>query len=177
MNNFDVSKKFTVENFAKHVAPILRKFCGAVEVHDTESLASDYFKRLDRENCIDGYFVTSDGNKEYFASRIQKANFKTFTVRKSRDTGNTAEYQRLCKLIDDGGIYPKYFIQTYIESNCATVAIIKTLKLIEYIRKKNPPVRHTHSDQYGQSDFYVCNWTALKKFGADVRIIENKKTA
>ena len=46
MNNFDVSKKFTVENFAKHVAPILRKFCGAVEVHDTESLAATILNAL-----------------------------------------------------------------------------------------------------------------------------------
>ena len=143
MNGFDVSKKFTTENFARYVAPILRDKFHAVEVHDTESLADEESKRLDCENCIDGYFVTSDGKKEYFASRIQRGFYPTFTVRKSRDTGSRAEYQRLCKLINGDEIYPKYFIQTYIETDGATVAITKTVELMEFIHKTNPPVRHT----------------------------------
>lgn len=174
MKKFDDSKKFTTENFARYVAPILRDKFHAVEVHDTETFADEESKRLDRENCIDGYFVTSDGNKEYFASRIQHGFYPTFTVRKSRDTGNTAEYQRLCKLINGDEIYPKYFIQTYIETDVATVAITKTAELMEFIHKTNPPVKHTRSDQHGQANFFICDWTKLQQFGAVVLILKIK---
>lgn len=175
-NYFDNSKRFTTENFAKYVAPILREKFHAVEVHDTESLNDEESKRLDREHCIDGYFVTADGNKEYFASRIQSSNYTTFTIRKSRDTGNIAEYEKLCKLIDRGELYPKWFIQSYINDS-VTVAIVETTTLIDFIKKTNPPVRHTRSNQFGQADFYICDWQALKRFGANIQIFENKKSA
>lgn len=174
--SFDNSKRFTTENFAKYVAPILRENFHAVEVQDTESLADEEFKRLDRENCIDGYIVLKDGTKEYFASRIQKGFYPTFTVRKDRDTGNVAEFKKLCYLIERGEKYPKYFIQTYIKDSSSITAIVETKKLIDFIKSTNPPVRHTRSEQIGQADFYVCDWQALKSFGANIQIFENKKS-
>lgn len=176
-NCFDNFKRFTTENFSKYVAPILRENLHAVEVKDTESLNDEEFKRLDREHCIDGYFVTADGTTEYFASRIQRGFYPTFTVRKDRDTGNVAEFSKLCGLLERGKLYPQKFIQTYInDSSSSVTAVVETKKLIDFIKKKNPPVRHTRSEQIGQADFYVCDWTALKNFGADVLIFENKKS-
>ena len=176
-NCFDNFKRFTTENFSKYVAPILRENFHAVEVVDTESLNDKEFKHLDREHCIDGYFVTSDGNKEFFASRIQRGFYPTFTVRKDRDTGNVAEFVKLCGLIERGELYPKYFIQTYIKDSSSSITVVvETKKLIDFIQKTNPPVRHTRSEHIGQADFYVCNWQALKNFGADVLIFENKKS-
>lgn len=176
-NCFDYFKRFTTEKFSKFVAPILRKKFNAVEVVDTESLADKKYKKLDQENCIDGYIITADGNTEYFASRIQRGFYPSTTVRKDRDTGNIAEYEKLCKLIEHGKRYPKWFIQTYIQRDSVTVAIVETKSLIDFIKSVNPPVRHTRCDQIGQADFFVCYWTALKNFGADVTIFENKKAA
>lgn len=175
-NSFDNFKRFTTENFAKYVAPILREKFHAVEVVDTESLNDEEFKRLDREHCIDGFFVTSGGNKEFFASRIQRGFYPSFTVRKDRDTGNVAEFVKLCGLIERGEVYPKWFIQTYIKDSSSITAAVETEKLIDFSQKTNPPVRHTRSEHVGQADFYVCYWQALKNFGADVRIFENKKS-
>lgn len=170
---FEQAKKFTTENFARYVAPILREKFNAVKVVDTELLADEESKKLDCEHCIDGYFVTSDGEKAYFASRIQRGkNWHTFTIRAVRDTRNIAEFEKLCKLIGRGERYPKWFIQTYIQNNSVTISVIETKKLIDFIKKKNPPVRHTRSDKHGQAAFFVCDWTQLKKFGADVQIFE-----
>lgn len=176
-NCFDNFKRFTTENFSKYVAPILRENIHAVEVKDTESLNDEESKRLDREHCIDGFFVTADGTKEFFASRIQRGFYPTFTVRKDRDTGNIAEFVKLCGLIEHGKLYPKWFIQTYItDSSSSITAVVETKKLVDFIKSVNPPVRHTRSEQIGQADFYVCDWQALKNFDADVQIFENKKT-
>lgn len=175
-NSFDNFKRFTTENFAKYVAPILREKFHAVEVVDTESLNDEEFKRLDREHCIDGFFVTSGGNKEFFASRIQRGFYPSFTVRKDRDTGTVAEFKKLCYLIERGEIYPRFFIQSYIKDSSSVTAVVETKELIDFIKSTNPPVRHTRREQFGQAAFFVCDWQALKRFGANIRIFENKKS-
>ena len=168
-NSFVRDKQFTTENFEKFVVPVLKAVFKTERIVDSEILGDNLSRCLDRENCIDGYFER-DGAFEFFSSRIQNANYRTFTIRKSRDSGAVAEYERLCRQFREGRIYPRWAIQAYVSGDSATVAVTETRHLLNFIREGKAGVKHTREDKHGQSGFFTVKWHDLQKSGIPVKI-------
>lgn len=181
-NSFVRDKQFTIENFAKFVSPILKRVFETDKVVDSESLSDNLSRCLDKEFCVDGYFER-DGAFEFFSSRIQNGDYRTFTIRKNRDSGKIAEYERLCRQFREGRIYPRWAIQAYVSGDSATVAIVETRHLLNFIREKKAGIKRTREDKHGQAEFFIIAWSALQRENIPVQIFdvtthgETKKTA
>ena len=182
MTNFERDKKFSVTNFARFVSPALKSAFNVNTIVDSESLSDNLSRCLDREHCIDGYFQRAS-KFEFFSSRIQRGDYRTFTIRKSRDSGIVTEHERLCRQIDEERIYPRWFIQAYVSDDAATVAIIETKNLLKFIDEGKARTRHTHGERHGQAEFFVAEWDDLKQAEIPVEIFivtydgETKKAA
>jgi hypothetical protein len=101
------------------------------------------------------------------ASRVQYGkNWRTFTVRKERESGNLTEFEKRKVAIENGGIYPFLTMQIYVvDGDINGIGIAKTKDLIEYIESGYANVTHTRSDKIGQAGFYYCQWDDFKEKG------------
>ena len=129
-------------------------------------------KILDMSCGID-YLLTSSKSSLIFgiASRVQYGqNYRTFTVRKSRESGVLTEYQKRQQAISLGGIFPKFTMQAYVKDNeIDGLAIVKTNDLIEFINRGYAEEKSTRIDKIGQATFYVCKWDNVKFAGYDIK--------
>lgn len=107
------------------------------------------------------------------ASRIQDMgkNWRTFTVRKERDSGAKTEFEKRKYAIQKGGIYPLLTMQGYVvNGKIDGIAIVKTVDLMRYVDEGHATIRHTGADQNGQASFFVCPWDDMRKHG--IRVLE-----
>ena len=105
------------------------------------------------------------------ASRVQYGrNHRTFTVKKTRDSGLLTEHQKRTQAISRGGLYPLYSVQSYIgdDGELAGLGIVKTADLSEYILRGLAVEKKTGTDKIVQAEFYVCHWDKLKYAGYNV---------
>lgn len=159
------------------IAPIIETLRPGWKVYPVEGEGSELSKILD-VNCGIDYLMCSEKSDLVYgiASRVQYGeNYRTFTVRKARETSAKTEYDKRKTSITLNGIYPEYTMQAYVlEDKVRGLGVIKTKDLIEAIDlKQYSKVLKTHDDKIGQAEFYVCNWDVLKYFGYKVFEYQN----
>lgn len=135
---------------------------------------------LDISCGIDYILVSEDGTfSRGIGCRFQEDRFgekyRTFTVRKGRDSGAETEFEKRKKAIEKGGLYPYLTLHAYVDrerDRIDRLAVAKTDELIDYCEKRHPPVRHTCYGESGQAEFYVVEWDEYKAAGRDILIRE-----
>lgn len=144
----------SIRAFEKFTAPTLRHALGAVVVKTMERHESQYEKDMDFA-CIDGVIVDTDGWTIRYASRVQfGTNYETFTVRRTRPSGENTEYAKLCKAWRLQKPMPRYHVHTYVNKGeqFATVAITETFELLRYIKNHQNQWRTAPT---GETFYYI----------------------
>lgn len=173
-DTFSASMSKTTKAFNEIVLPIFNKKYPEYKFVSIEGRANDEItKDFDIYAGIDVYRVQSErGEMIGIASRIQfDKNWATFTVRKSRESGNLTEYGKRKYAIAHGSMYPYLTMQAYISESETVIGLCRTKDLIDYIDTHNPQTRTTGRDQYGQATFFVCPWADMKEKGYTVVIL------
>lgn len=173
-DTFEQSMKKTMSDFDSKILPILKHTYPNMKHVEIEGRAYDEVTRdFDIYAGIDVYRVRPEaGEMIGIASRIQRGKaWRTFTVRKSRDSGAVTEYAKRKRAIQTGTLYPMLTMQAYIDGDSVVIGMVKTKDLIEYIDNYNPQVRRTGQGQKGQAEFYVCPWGDLQAKGYKVSIL------
>ncbi len=126
-------------------------------------------RELDMRSGIDGWQLMSDGGMRGIASRIQKGkDWRTFTVRLTRDSGAKTEFQKRKEAIesDKGLIYPHLTVHAYSETEqgpILSVAVCKTADIIEFIERGKHKLRRAPN-----ATFAVCHWDDLQNSGYQI---------
>lgn len=149
-----VDAEKSILGFEKFAAPVIRYALNAVIVKPTDRHESQSEKDLDFAS-IDGVIVTADGWQYFYASRVQEdKNYATFSVRRTRPSGEPTEYFKLCEAWRLQKPMPRYHVHTYINADKqnAIVGIAETVDLLKYIGN--------HRDQWrtaptGETFFYI----------------------
>jgi len=181
-NNFRHDFNSSSKLFREVVWPAVRGACGGGELISTEESGSDSVsaRLLDTLSGIDGLQVYTNGLRA-IGSRIQQQNppFETFTVRESRTSGATTEYEKLKKAVDGGSsthMHPHIMIHAYVKEDpsgsvrllCAGISpMVDVLRAID--ERKNP-IRSTTN-----ASFRYVEWEWMADNGFDIRIIRPGK--
>ena len=158
--------------FLSQVWPMCSAYCGGGEIMQMEGHTDSQLKLLlDQRAGIDGWHIHNNGMRG-IAARIQlRVNYKTFTIRMSRDSGAETEYAKRLFAIEsnDGWLYPVLTIHAYAETETGpilSVGVAKTSDIISYIQAGRHYERRTTN-----ATFAVCDWHKMKGEGLDVNII------
>lgn len=158
--NFKADSKNSRNWFNRFVVPALRAF-GFSDVVSVEKHDSELESRLDFTG-IDALATSKDGATLTLASRIiqKKPNcgdYDCFSLRDSRSTGNQTEFEKLKRAIEKNSLRPQYHIQTFVDDalNLATVSIVKTCDLVNYIATcKKTKIKTTRDG----TEFRLATW-------------------
>ncbi|MCL2349444.1 MAG: hypothetical protein FWC50_14430 [Planctomycetaceae bacterium] len=155
---------------------------------------SDFLRILQNplEQLLEGRIVSTEGNGEIghlldtragidaildhpkygllgIGIRIQYGrDYRTFTIRKQRETQVKTEYAKHADAMLEGGITTKFNIHAYIDEKTGlllSAAIALTRDIYDCIDKGLGDVRMTGNDQIGRATFYVVDWDTLRDNG------------
>ncbi len=141
-------------------------------------------KTLDQLAGIDLWYFNPKYGIRGVASRIQfgNKNWRTFTVRKNRESQVSTEYEKRSQAIKKEWLYPILTIQGYFNEQNNTVlgfAIAKTTDILWMIDNGYYYLRKTGIEQIGQAEFYVVKWDEMKGKNLNITIYKeysgNKK--
>ncbi len=165
----DMRKSSGIVN--KKIQPIVAQLWRGWKLLPVEGETNEVCKILDMSCGVDYLLYSEDFSFVYgVASRVQYGkNYRTFTVRKERDSKAVTEYEKRVSAIHNKALYPKYTMQSYIvDENVIGLAIVKTADLIDFIGLGRADVMSTNIDKIGQAEFYVCKWDLMKDYGYTV---------
>ena len=158
------------------IKPIVEKLLPNWRLMQVEGKDDEVCKVLDMSCGID-YLLHSRESSQILglSSRVQyEKNYRTFTVRKDRESGALTEYDKRRQSIYSGSIYPHYTMQAYIiGENVEGLAVTKTTDLMNFIKEGHAYELKTKADKIGQAEFYACSWAKMKKYG--YKVIEYAK--
>lgn len=167
MKDMDKSLRYVTEK----ITPVFKKIASEWDLIPVEGNSNEICKLLDMSCGVD-YLMRSEKHDFVYgiASRVQYGtNYRTFTVRKERESGALTEFNKRVQAISIGAIYPHYTMQSYIvNDNVAGLAIIKTSDLMDFIKQGYAVQRCTNADKIGQAWFFVCKWDSIKQYGYKV---------
>lgn len=176
VENYDTAARKSAERFNRLIKDdLLEHFKSeyiAVEEHPDRELN----RVIDMYGGIDLILKSKTGLRGV-ASRVQPSNprypnknWRTFTVRYSRDSGAETEFKKRSNAIKNGCLYPCYTLQAYLDENEELLgyAICRTKDLFNLIEKSLYEKKHTHDDQIGQAEFLAVSWDDFKKNGFDI---------
>ena len=147
--NFDDAEK-SLRGFEKFTTPAMKFAFGAKAIVPTERHETELETLLDRHAGIDGFIVTVDGWTFSYASRVQFGkNYGAFTIRRSRPSGATTEYDKLKNPLQ---MKPSVHVQTFIDNDSAIVAIVPTIELLKFISEHQDQWRKTRD---GETFYFV----------------------
>jgi len=126
-------------------------------------------KWLDQYSGID--ILIKKGNALYgVASRIQKGNWASFTIRSKTYYGNDTELKKRKESINNGSIYPYYTIHAYYKKNIdesglvtytyTNGAIIETKELYEFMKYNSNKINKS-TNKGDDNDFIYINFEDL----------------
>ena len=161
--------------FNEQVWPLISPILGGGSLLQMEGRPDVELARiLDMNAGIDGWHVHNIGMRG-IASRIQitKDPFDTFTIRMSRDSGASTEFEKRSVAIDGkkhGWIYPALTVQAYAASENGPIlscGVGRTSEIIEFIK------RDLHGEnRTTNAVFAVCSWRSMKRHGYEVKILK-----
>jgi len=157
-------------DFARLVQPVVSQALrGQFEIVEG---VTDYevAKALDVMAGIDLWFVRDGAGIRGIANRVQRTthNWRTFTIRKERDSGATTEYEKRRQAILREWLYPVLTLQAYVTLDGEQLlgfGVAHTRDILAVIDAGLAGVRHTGSGQQGQASFYVVGWETLQDEG------------
>lgn len=156
--------------FEALVKPRLLEVMGG-KIIDVESRGDPLSHSLDTLAGIDLLHVDPRCGVRGIARRVQYTDrcHRSFTVRKSRDTGQATEYDKRLFALEHGYLYPEFTLQCYVTRDKRTLlgfGIAQTAAILRAIQSGFCRERHTKPDEVGQATFYVVDWAALWRIGA-----------
>lgn len=159
--------------------PYIENFLCAEKLLRCEGRVNIIPKHLDTCCGIDMIMVNdSNGVSHGVGCRVQYdknqlIKYKTFTIRKARESGAKTEFEKLNDAINENGLYPTYFLHIYADNesnmNINRMAIARTVDIINYIKRERPAPIHTRMDQNGQAWFYPVDWWEFMKKGYEIK--------
>lgn len=163
MSNFREDLKNSVI-VMKQIEPIICRLLKCDNLKTVEGVDNEVCKILDLSCGID-YLEIRDktGQPRGIANRVQWVTgnpYNTFTIRKSRESGATTEFEKRKTSIKDGGLYPHLTMHTYVESGTnklLSLGIARTTDIMNYIDNYSPKERMS-VDEKGKAWFYCCSW-------------------
>ncbi len=163
--------KESAELFNKHIKDKLTSVVGG-SIETVEGVTDDdMMLLLDRLSGIDLWHINKNIGIRGVGSRIQKPkisglkeDWRTFTIRKERESGAKTEYAKRKDAIEKNYLYPYLTLQAYIsyDNKLLSFAIARTKDIIECIDKKFCSVRYTR-DKKGWATFYTIKWDEMEK--------------
>lgn len=145
--------------FLALVWPVIKEWCGGGEIRPVEIMTDPISRDLDILCGIDVWQTISDRGCRGIASRIQFGPrcWRTFTIRKDRDTGARTEYEKRIEAIRSRGalIYPYLTCQAYINKAGGLLlggAIARTEDIFRAI------TLHTLTRRTTDASFYVVRF-------------------
>ena len=98
--------------------------------------------------------------------------WRTFTIRKERESGAATEYEKRKRAIEKNGEFPYLTMQGYVneQDELMSIGIARTADIIDCIDRGHCYEQHTRSEQKGQASFYVVKWDVMKRQGHTVLI-------
>lgn len=177
--NFNQSMNQSVKDFQMTILPILKGLWRNCDYIHLEIQDNELAQSLDENAGFDLLRINHNTKSSCgIASRIQRdeRNWETFTVRCERDNGTPTEYFKRVLAIKTGELFPKLTYQAYLSltGTFFSMGLAMTKDLINFIIKRQPPVKHTKSYQSGQASFFVIDWNI---FAADYELIRITPTA
>jgi len=140
--------------FLSLVWPVIAEKCGGGSIKPVELMDDEISKDLDVLCGIDIWQTVSGSGCRGIASRVQfgDKNWRTFTIRKSRDSGARTEYEKRREAILSGGkyIFPYLTCQAYV-SNCGNLigcGLAKTASIINAIEEGRAYVNRTDNASF-----------------------------
>jgi len=166
--------------FQQVIWPMIANDIGGGELLRMENRPDVELARLlDIRAGIDGWQIRNDGMRG-IAARVQTdREYRTFTVRKSRDSGSLTEYAKRCEAIygNAGLLYPELTVQAYRVVNneglVYSAGVTRTKDLFDFIQLGLAGEQRTVNR--GAANFYYAEWDAMTKAGFAVlqkRIVE-----
>lgn len=156
------SSEIFVEHFQDHVAEVLKGEFEIVEGVTNNRMANI----LDQLAGIDIWYFNTKYGVRGIANRIQyNANYKTFTIRKNRDSGTKTEFEKRTFAIKNEFLYPVLTLQGYFDTaneKILSYAITYTKDILDMINLDLYSIRKTGFKQIGQAEFYVVSWRDMK---------------
>lgn len=160
-DDFNVSIEKSSTIFEQLCVPELKKEfnCEFISIEKNQDIHSH--KIMDTMAGIDALAFKKDEGVRGVASRIQYGKvWNTFTIRKSRESGVTTEFEKISKAIEDDNMRSFYTVHAYVNhNNIEAMAICLTKSLFQLIRDGKFTVKKTNPDQKGQAEFYVVKWS------------------
>lgn len=178
-NTFKTDLSESTIDFKNIVMPILRDLLNGGEFDVVEGIAIDELaKKLDLYAGIDVFYTSPNFGMMGIASRIQKDgnNWRTFTIRKSRDSGTRTEYEKRVYARKHDYLNPHLTMQAYLDrdrTTCLGLAVTRTNYILDCIAMGFYKENKTGWDKYGQASFYVVRWDDMRKNG--FKVVEYKK--
>lgn len=166
----------SAHDFRAVVWPAVQQFCGGGELIQTEAKDRELMRLCDVLAGIDAWQVRHNVGLRGIASRIQwctpplPRSYRTFTIRKSRDSGALTEYQKRLRALGDpeGWVYPHLTVQAYLElprgkgSPLLAAGVARTADVIRMIRDGREGRQYTVK-RTGNATFYVVEWAAMRR--------------
>ncbi len=156
-----VKKCFSISSSRRY----RNSFFGGGTVHPIEGVDGDLQRKLDREAGIDAVLFASHGVYG-IASRIQfDENYRTFTIRKERESGRTTEWEKLQQSLKNASLMPSLTVQAYVDRNdnrLLGAAVTCTVDLVRWIERNPCETKTTGRGLHGQADFLIVPWDSFR---------------
>ena len=173
--DFQADSANSQSKFSRFVEPALRAL-GFSDVVSAEKQDSQLKRLLDFAG-VDALARDTDGATVTLASRVIEVkpygdDYDCFSVRNSRANGYRTEDEKLQRAIEINSLRPMWHCQTFIDErlNLATVAIVRTRDLVNYIATHKTKTKTTHDG----TKFKLATWQELKRAGVEVRTTQIK---
>lgn len=159
-NSWDIDAEDSVKAFYSIKDTILPKLLTGT-IHTVEHQDNEVLILLDQNAGID-YISETDKGLRGIAWRAQWGqDWRTFTIRKIRNTGANTEFAKRVQQIDSSYLYPVFTMQGYFDNrtdnNLLSVAIIETNRLYQFINECPDRAHLRKSD----NEFFYIYWDDL----------------
>lgn len=164
-------------DFQRLVWPVLCSKIGG-ELMVVEGMAHDDMRtRLDVLAGIDAWHIKDGSGMRGIGSRIQWIRpgtrpYNTFTIRKSRESGASTEFEKRRRAIasKDGWLFPHLTVHAYVQKperrgQLLSLGIARTADLVEYILKYPWQVSMRRVGRDGAAEFYAVHWHLFRTAG------------
>ena len=173
--NFRQSLSASIIGFNQHIKPSLEKILSGELVSVEGNTLDETSRLLDTLAGIDIWWVNPKHGMRGIASRIQPGrNWRTFTIRKDRDSGAKTEYEKRKNAIDNEFLYPVITYQAYVGEHGVSIGIGHTKDIINCIENGLCDERRTGDDQDGQATFYVVKWDVFRLRYQFIELLNDK---
>ena len=161
-NHWEIDLNQSVRALAKIRDKELKQIISG-EIFSIENSDNEILIMLDQTSGID-YIRKDNMGLQGIAARVQFGyTYNTFTIRKTRHSGNETEYKKRVKQIENGYFYPAFTMQAYFDNrkdmNLWSIAITRTIDLYSFIEEFPESVRTNWSD----NEFMIVSWDEYKE--------------